>query len=311
MTSLIIPLFNGRKIITKEFISSIKEYSSFLDKVIIVDDGSSDGSSDIFKQIKCEIVRNNQNLGFATSVNIGLRKIKSKYVCILNQDCLIPNDWIANAESFLNKNENAAAVSGLILDSFGNVDTAGHLLWSDWVCTERFSGMKVSKIKKPQEVFGLSATATTYRVSALLEAAVNQQVFDESFRMYLEDVDLNIRLRHLNWESWIIPGKEAMHQRGSSNARKELKVRRGGASNYLKIIFKNLSEKERMSASFFCAMSFFWGMLKDPLATTFNAGDDSRLEEWRKIIAGRRRCSEEDISRWICGFRLNPWRTKG
>ena len=62
MTSLIIPVFNGRKIITKEFISSIKEYSSSLDKVIIVDDGSNDGSSDIFKQIKCEIVRNNKNL---------------------------------------------------------------------------------------------------------------------------------------------------------------------------------------------------------------------------------------------------------
>ena len=311
MTTLIIPIFNGEKIITKEFVSSVKKYSSFLDEVIVIDDGSSDRSADIFKGIKCRVVKNNKNLGFATSVNIGLRRVKSKYVCVLNQDCLIPDDWISNAEIFLNKNKNVAAVSGLILDSSGKVDTAGHLLWSDWVCTERFSGMKVSKIKKPQEVFGLSATATIYRTAALHEAAVRQQVFDESFGTYLEDVDLNIRLRHLNWESWIIPGKEAIHQRGSSNARKVLKVRRNGTSSYLKIIFKNLSEKERMSASFFCAFGFLWGMLKDPLATTFNAGDNSRLEEWRRVIAGRRKCSEQDISKWICGFRLNPWRIKG
>ena len=311
MTTLLIPLFNGKKIITKEFLYSVKKYSESLKEIVIVDDGSTDGSYKIFEGVKCKIIRNDKNLGFATSVNIGLKKVKSKYVCILNQDCVIPENWISNAEGFLNENKDTAAVSGLILDDSGKVDTAGHLLWSDWVCTERFSGMRISKIKKAQEVFGLSATAAIYRMSALKEAAVKSQIFDESFGSYLEDVDLNIRLRHLNWRSWLIPGEEAIHHRGSSGARKILKVRKNGTSNYLKIIFKNLSAKERMTASFFCAIGFFWGILKDPLATTFNPGDRLNLEEWRVVIANRRKCSEKRISKWICGFRLNPWRIKG
>ena len=311
MTTLIIPVFNAKNIISKKFIETINKYSSFLEQVIVIDDASEDGSASLFDGIKVNVVHNKKNVGFAKSVNIGLSMNKSKYVCILNQDCLIPLDWIKNAESFLDDNKKAAAVSGLILNKQGQVDTAGHMLWNDWVCTERFSGMSGKRIDEPEEVFGLSATATVYRYSALKEAAVANEFFDESFRTYLEDVDLNIRLRHLNWESWIIPGAPAIHQRGSTGFKHILKVRKKGASNYLKIIFKNLSDNERMSASLFCAISFFWGFLKDPLAATFNPGDNAKLNSWREIIQKRRICSEENMAKWICGFRLNPFRRKG
>ena len=206
MTTLIIPIFNAKNIISKDFLETIKQYATFLDQVIVIDDGSCDDSASLFDGIDVDIVSNKKNLGFAKSVNIGLSMNKSKYVCILNQDCLIPSDWIRNAESFLDDNQKTAAVSGLILNKKGQIDTAGHMLWSDWVCTERFSGMPGKKICQAEEVFGLSATATVYRYAALKQAAVETEFFDESFGTYLEDVDLNIRLRHLDWESWIIPG---------------------------------------------------------------------------------------------------------
>ncbi|MBD61734.1 hypothetical protein CL645_05125 [bacterium] len=311
MTTLIIPIFNAKNIISKDFLETIKQYATFLDQVIVIDDGSCDDSASLFDGIDVDIVSNKKNLGFAKSVNIGLSMNKSKYVCILNQDCLIPSDWIRNAESFLDDNQKTAAVSGLILNKKGQIDTAGHMLWSDWVCTERFSGMPGKKICQAEEVFGLSATATVYRYAALKQAAVETEFFDESFGTYLEDVDLNIRLRHLDWESWIIPGDPAIHERGSTGVRHILKVRKKGTSNYLKIVFKNLSDNERMSASLFCAISFFWGFLKDPLAATFNPGDSTRLNIWREVIQNRRVCPEDKMKKWICGFRLNPFRRKG
>ena len=311
MTTLIIPIFNARSIISKDFLETIKQYAILLDRIIVIDDCSQDDSASLFDGMAVDVVHNKKNLGFATSVNIGLSMNESKYVCILNQDCLIPLDWIRNAESFLDDNQKTAAVSGLILNKKGQIDPAGHMLWSDWVCTERFSGLSGKKINQPEEVFGLSATATVYRYAALKQAAVESEFFDESFGSYLEDVDLNIRLRHLNWESWIIPGDPAIHERGSTGVRHILKVRKKGASNYLKIIFKNLSDNERMSASLFCAISFFWGFLKDPLAVTFNPGDNARLNSWREIIQNRRICSESKMRKWICGFRLNPFRRKG
>ena len=311
MTTLIIPIFNAKNIISKDFLETIKQYATFLDQVIVIDDGSCDDSASLFDGIDVDIVSNKKNLGFAKSVNIGLSMNKSKYVCILNQDCLIPSDWIRNAESFLDDNQKTAAVSGLILNKKGQIDTAGHMLWSDWVCTERFSGMPGKKICQAEEVFGLSATATVYRYAALKQAAVETEFFDESFGTYLEDVDLNIRLRHLDWQSWIIPGDPAIHERGSTGVRHILKVRKKGTSNYLKIVFKNLSDNERMSASLFCAISFFWGFLKDPLAATFNPGDSTRLNIWREVIQNRRVCPEDKMKKWICGFRLNPFRRKG
>ncbi len=281
-------------------------------EMALVDDGSADDGASLFLEAfpEASVASHPTAGGFSAAANAGIALTDAPFILLLNQDATLPPDWLARCGAFLALHPKAAAVSGLLVRSDGAVDSAGHLLWNDWVCTERHGGRAPPALPLPEEVFGLSATATVYRRQALLEAAVEGEVFDTSFGSYLEDVDLNIRLRHLGWESWLLPGAPARHDRGSSGARRRLAVRRQGARNWLAILVKNLSRSERLRASFPCAAGWLWGLLRDPLAAAMDPGDEERLFRWREVIRARRKVGAADLRKWLAGTRLNPWRRR-
>lgn len=308
---LVLPVHQGREHLEGGVLAAIAGLDPAPATLTVVDDGSDDGGGDAAGSLPgARLIRHDEARGFAPSVNAGLAAGEAPAALILNQDCVLPPDWLGRCSRFLAARGEAAACSGLLLRPDGRVDSAGHLLWSDWVCTERHSGAEPPGITGPEEVFGLSATATVYRRSALEEAAVQGEVFDESFGSYLEDVDLNVRLRHLGWESWLLPGEPAVHDRGSAGARRRAAVRRQGTRNYLAYLAKNLSRSERLRSAIPCALGHLWGLVRDPLSFSLDPGDEDRLARWREVIRERRRAGAADLRPWIAGFRLNPWRRR-
>lgn len=310
--ALAIPLHNGEEHLRGGVLAALRALNPPPAEIAFVDDGSADGGGALMHEAfpTAAATRHEEALGFAAAANAALALTSAPFVLLQNQDVALPPDWLGRAGEFLARHPRAAAVSGLLVRPDGRVDSAGHLLWSDWVCTERHGGHPPPAIPAPEEVFGLSATATVYRRAALEEAAVEGEVFDASFGSYLEDVDLNIRLRHLGWESWLLPGEPAIHDRGSSRARKRLAVRRQGARNWLSILVKNLSRSERLRAALPCAVGWLWGLLRDPLATALDPGDEERLFRWREEVRARRKVGAAELRRWQAGFRLNPWRRR-
>src|SRR3990167_6085201 len=84
--SVIIPNFNGRKLLEKNLPQVLKELIDA--EVIIVDDASTDGSADFlsknYPQIK--VISRKQNMGFASSVNLGVKSAQGELLLLLNSD---------------------------------------------------------------------------------------------------------------------------------------------------------------------------------------------------------------------------------
>ena len=78
------------------FLDSLRRYSYFSHELIIIDNASSDGSSEFFKQAGCRIIRNEKNLCYPESMNQGITIAQGEFICLLNNDVSVGVHWDKN-----------------------------------------------------------------------------------------------------------------------------------------------------------------------------------------------------------------------
>jgi GT2 family glycosyltransferase len=95
--SIVIPTFNGHHILEKSLPEVIKHSPGA--EIIIVDDGSSDGTQDWLKETypKVRLVTHKKNLGFPRSVNDGVDHAKNDFVALLNNDVYPQKNYLVQA----------------------------------------------------------------------------------------------------------------------------------------------------------------------------------------------------------------------
>ena len=91
VASVIIPNFNGRDLLAKNFpsvVAALKNPENLISEVIIVDDGSDDESVSFIKENYSEIklIKHTKNRGFSAAINTGARTAKGKLLVLLNND---------------------------------------------------------------------------------------------------------------------------------------------------------------------------------------------------------------------------------
>jgi len=153
--------------------------------------------------------RSERNLGFAGGANAAFRLASAPYVALVNNDVVLAPDWLAHVRDALDRDEQLAAVQTIIRRPDGAIDGAGIDI-SDGTFRQIGHG---AAIGSPLRVaWGVSATATLYRASAL-----KGRLFDARFFAYYEDVELCARLREDGWRTAVLPVVKATH-RGSATA---------------------------------------------------------------------------------------------
>ena len=98
--SIVIPNWNGEKLLRKNLPAVLKTGA---DEVIMVDDGSTDGSRKYINELtklringlKIKTVSNKKNLGFIASVNRGVAAAKGNIVVLLNNDVVPEKNFLA------------------------------------------------------------------------------------------------------------------------------------------------------------------------------------------------------------------------
>ena len=78
-----------------------------------------------------------------------------------------------------------------------------------------------------------------YRASALAEAKLAGEYFDEDFGSYKEDIDLGWRMRRLGMRVSLVPGAVAWHHRSAPSARQGL--------FWLKAFFRRFKKPKRIN----------------------------------------------------------------
>jgi len=96
ITSIIIPVFNQIEY-TLACIESIEKHTRSPYEIIVVDNGSTDGTEDRIKALdnsRISIIINPENRGFGPACNQGIKAAKGNYLIIINNDTLVTRGWL-------------------------------------------------------------------------------------------------------------------------------------------------------------------------------------------------------------------------
>jgi hypothetical protein len=169
-------------------------------EVIVVDNGSQDGSLEYLKREHPEVrlIALTRNTGFAHAANTGIVAASHEFVAMLNTDVELAPDWLRRMVEALGADPRLGSVACKMLQLTRRdlIYDAGDVLRRDGQCVQRGrSEIDVGLFDRPGEVFGACAGAALYRRDAVLAVGG----FDERYFAYLEDVDLALRLRLDGW----------------------------------------------------------------------------------------------------------------
>lgn len=195
--SIVVPTFNRKEKLRKT-ISSLKalSYPKKDYEIIIVDDGSNDGTCDMIKKIKDLRYFFQKNKGPAAARNKGIKNAEGEFIFFIDDDCIAPKNWI---KTFLNEytKSSIAGVGGPMIISpelKNNYYSYFMELKNDFPKKRAEGGM---------EIYGVGATCNMSYQKNILDKVGG---FDESFPVPAgEDADLKKRIVDLGYTTVFVP----------------------------------------------------------------------------------------------------------
>lgn len=198
-------------------IDSIESQSRKPNRIILWDNGSRIPTEQRMPRlsIPVEIHRSSTNLGFSGGANAAFAFTSAPFVALVNNDVTLDPGWLTALVDRLEGDATVCAVQSLIIAPDGSIDGAG-IDVSDGTFRQIAHGSR-PPVTPQLEPWGVSATATLYRRSALTAVLADGLLFDKRFFAYYEDVELCARLRERGWHFAIVPEPLATHK-GSASA---------------------------------------------------------------------------------------------
>lgn len=202
-------------------------------QVIVVDNGSTDGSDLGLEQEGVSVLRTGANLGFARACNLGAAQGRSPFVLFLNPDAAVYPDTLDYVLSFMCDSRNASVgVCGVQLE-----EESGHIARS---CTRlpTTGSFLVHALGLDRFVPRLGffmaewAHDTDRSVDHVIGAfyLIRRELFDklagfdERFFVYLEDLDLSKRVKDEGYSIEFLTKVKAFHKGGGTSD--QVKARR-------------------------------------------------------------------------------------
>lgn len=219
LVSIVVVNWNGAAFIER-CLDSVIDQSYANTEIIVVDNGSVDGSVDLLARTygdRIRVIARDSNAGFAGGVNEGIRVSGGAWVALLNNDAVADRRWI---ESLVRTGEQNSAIgmcaSRIFMRGLDDViDGAGLLLSRDGIGRGRGRLEKNrNEFEREEDVLVPSGCAAAYRRVMLDQVGL----FDEDFFAYCEDTDLGLRARLAGWRCRYSPGAIVHHDYSRSSS---------------------------------------------------------------------------------------------
>lgn len=191
--------------------------------VVVVDNGSTDGSLEVLKEQfpQVRVIQNNENVGLSRASNQGILATAGRYVLLLNNDTLVNGCALKEMVDFMDTQPDAGAVGGQLLNPDGSFQAGyasfssllqefliasgvGERLWAGYPSHGRCEHVK--------RVDWLSSACLMLRRVALEQVGL----LDEQYFVYGDEADLQFRLKKAGWEVYFLPQASIVHYGGRS-----------------------------------------------------------------------------------------------
>ena len=236
--TVIMVSFNTRELTLRAIETLLAEAGSVRLRVIVADNASSDGSADaVAAQVPMvELIRSEENLGFARANNLAAERVTSEYMLLLNPDTETRDRAIERLLAFARAYPEAGIVGGRTVFPDGNLNPSScanrMTIWS-LIC----SASGLTHLFPHSPVFNSEQIGGWGRDEAmevdivigcffLIRTSLWRKLegFDPRYFMYGEETDLCLRARAAGYFPMITPDAEIMHLVGASTPRREDKL---------------------------------------------------------------------------------------
>ena len=237
-TTIIIPNYNGLSFMEPCF-ESLKEQTIRDFKVLVVDNGSTDGSVEWLKEHRVPSIFLKENTGFSGAVNTGIRAADTPYVLLLNNDTRVEPGFVAAMERAMDQSPKIFSVSSRMIQMYHPelLDDAGDMYSILGWAYQRGVGRSVDLYQKSCRVFSACAGAAIYRRAVFDEIGL----FDELHFAYLEDIDVGWRAKLYGYDNVYCPDAAVYHVgSGTSGSRYNSFKVRLAARNCIYLNYKNM-----------------------------------------------------------------------
>jgi GT2 family glycosyltransferase len=229
--SVIIVNFNTVNLL-REYLMSLEkaDTKAFYMEIIVVDNGSKDGSNDMVREEFPHVilVEQGDNLGFAKANNIGMKQAVGRYVLLLNSDTEVNHDTLAVMIAFMDANPRIGLSTCKVLLQDGSMDPASHRGFpTPWASFTYFLGLErifphsrfVSQYHQGyKDIHSIHQIDSPSGAFFFLRRSVIERVglLDEEYFMYGEDLDFAYRIKSAGFEIWFNPTVSTLHKKKQS-----------------------------------------------------------------------------------------------
>lgn len=204
---------------TAECLESLESVTYDNYRVIVVDNGSEDGSIERLQAEYswCEFIVNEENIGFAPANNVGISQaleMGTDYVLLLNDDTLVQPDFLEPLVDTMERYDRVAAVGGVnLLPDSETIHNAGYV-FHPWLAGKG-------------ELHREPVTDEPYPVDFVQSCLVllnpefleNIGLLNENYFLGMEDVDLAWKARSMGWKVLVNPDSKIHHRVGDTSSK--------------------------------------------------------------------------------------------
>ena len=206
--SVVIPTFNTAAM-TLQCVRAVLDTEPF--EVIVVDDGSTDGTTLLLSRENVRVIRLDVNHGFAFAANRGVAEARGQIILLLNSDAIVERDALQTLVTAFDEDPRLGVAGAQLLNEDGTLQWSGGatptLLWMIAVITGL--GRRFSRNAKRTDVDWVSGAAMAFRAEVW-------KPLSERYRFYCQDIDFCLRARSEQWDVRIIENARVTHLLGAT-----------------------------------------------------------------------------------------------
>jgi GT2 family glycosyltransferase len=212
-------------------------------QIVVIDNASSDSSlleleTHFSTENHLQVVRLNNNVGFAAGCNVGLIASTQPYILFLNPDCVLSTGSLQRMVQVMESDPHIGMVGGYLVNPDGSEQGGGRRAsptpWRAFVRAfglyhlekywpQLFFDFHLDKQPLPQtpiEVEAISGALMLVRREAINDVGS----WDENYFLHCEDLDWCMRFKQKNWKIVFVPDAPVTHFQGTCSRSRPLFV---------------------------------------------------------------------------------------